>query len=118
MSPVHLGSWGDSSQLMEHFPLLDTNAPLGVTGITTAAVRIGGAVIELTTTLLQAQSQLRSHWDARRIGSMDVLTAARSSTELMSGLGRAIAELRRVMTIVAKEKRILTAVFLDLFLEV
>lgn len=42
---------------------------------------------------------------------MNVRTAARLSTELTSGFGRAIAEPSRAMAMVVREKRILTEVY-------
>lgn len=46
----------------------------------------------------------------------NALTAARSSMELTSGLGRAMAVPRRAMAIVVREKRILAEAFVGLYL--
>lgn len=88
----------------------DTDAPLGVAGKPAAAVCLRVAVCKLTTALLYIQDQLQVQRHESD-GGVGLLTAARSSTELISGLGRATAVPRRAMAMAVREKRMVAGVF-------
>lgn len=67
-------------------------------------------MIEFIAALLQKPKLAADLVEVVRRSFVGVRTAARSSTELKSGFGRAIAEPSRAMAMVVKEKRILIEV--------